>query len=185
MLIHRTYKGQTIEITLKHAELEKAHAICQKMDFELDFVNRYKERYADGTGLCNLPAHNMEEQKELLEQAYSYYQDIQDCNVAFNDTMDAVIDKMEQQMKMGGIALVKQSKNTHIVVIIHDGIISAAYSSNRDVELEIVELDKNYADTEQCNAVYEVYTRDTSLTPCEYSLTVPGYGESIDLEVQE
>ena len=75
--------------------------------------------------------------------------------------------------------------NVRIAIVIEDGIISAAYSSMKNVALEIVELDKNYADAEQRDAAYELYSKDVLLKPCDYSLIVPGYCESMELEVDD
>lgn len=72
-----------------------------------------------------------------------------------------------------------------VAVIIENGIISAAYSSTENVKLEIVELDKEYASIEERDAAYESYSKDTSLSPCEYELTLPGYYESLGLEEEK
>lgn len=70
-------------------------------------------------------------------------------------------------------------------VIIEDGILSAAYSSTENINLEIIELDKEYASMEERNAVYESYSKDTALSPCEYKLILPGYYESLGLEEEK
>ncbi len=36
--------------------------------------------------------------KQLLNTAYTIYQKIQDCNVAYNDTLDCVIDRIEEMI---------------------------------------------------------------------------------------
>lgn len=185
MLIYRVKKNKLIPIPLKRSEVSKAHEICLRDNFKQDFVNRYRERCMDRIGLCNLPTDHIEEQQDIFEQAYTCYQDILDCNVAYNDTLDTVIDIIEKRMKNGEITLIPQDGKSRIAIVIEDGIISAAYSSLKDIDLEIVELDKNYATSEQRNAVYDSYCKDPSLSPCEYCIQVPGYVETIELEVED
>ena len=36
---------------------------------------------------------------KLLNTAYTIYQKIQDCNVAYNDTLDCVIDRVEEMIE--------------------------------------------------------------------------------------
>lgn len=107
MIIYRMYKGKPIEIPLRPAEITKACEICRREDFALDFTNRCQERYSDEIGLCNLPADYLLEQPEILKKAYACYQKMQNCNVAFNDTLDAVIDELESQMQRGDLALMQ------------------------------------------------------------------------------
>lgn len=94
MIIYRMNNGNPMKIMLKRAEMQKAHKICQQNEFETDFADRYRSRFIDGIGLCNLPPENLLEQPDILKKAYAYYQEMQDCNVAYNDTMAAVINKV-------------------------------------------------------------------------------------------
>lgn len=55
MIIYRMNNGNPMKIMLKRAEMQKAHKICQQNEFETDFADRYRSRFIDGIGLCNLP----------------------------------------------------------------------------------------------------------------------------------
>lgn len=164
-------------------ELRKAHEFCLKTDFQEDFINRCQERRDENIGLCNLPLGTLSEQQGILDVAFSSYQHMKDCNVAFNDTLDAVIDKVEKLVANG--KHFPASDGTKVVIIIEEGIVSAAYSSQEHMSLEIVELDKDYADTELRDSTYDTYRQDSRLSPCEYRLIVPGYECDEGMEVEE
>ncbi len=66
--------------------------------WEADFINRCSDRLHSGIGRCNLPYETLSEDRELLNTAYTIYQKIQDCNVAYNDTLDCVIDRIEEMI---------------------------------------------------------------------------------------
>lgn len=61
-------------------------------------INRCSDRLHSGIGRCNLPYETLSEDRELLNTAYTIYQKIQDCNVAYNDTLDCVIDRIEEMI---------------------------------------------------------------------------------------
>lgn len=67
--------------------------------WEADFINRCSDRLYSGIGRCNLPYETLSEDRELLNTAYTIYQKIQDCNVAYNDTLDCVIDRVEEMIE--------------------------------------------------------------------------------------
>lgn len=185
MLIYRERNNTLLPVSLTKSEMERAHDLYLKDSFEQDFVNRYRERCADETGLCNLPKDSLWEQQSILEQAYICYQDIQDCNVAYNDTLEAVIEEMERRMIDGKLTLIPQETPVRVAVVIEDGVVSATYSSSPNLVLEITEIDKNYACCEQRDSVYESYARDASLVPCTHLHRIPGYEESAELEVNK
>lgn len=66
--------------------------------WEADFINRCSDRLYNQIGRCNLPYETLSEDRELLNTAYTIYQKIQDCNVAYNDTLDCVIDRIEEMI---------------------------------------------------------------------------------------
>ena len=72
-----------------------------------------------------------------------------------------------------------------MAIVIEDGIISAAFSSDPNIRIEITELDKNYADSEQRDTSYKELQNDPKLKSCDYVLSVPGYEKSMGLEVEE
>ena len=67
--------------------------------WEADFINRCSDRLHSDIGRCNLPYETLSEDRELLNTAYTIYQKIQDCNVAYNDTLDCVIDRVEEMIE--------------------------------------------------------------------------------------
>lgn len=42
---------------------------------------------------------------ELLEAAFKLYQELQDCNCTFNDTLNTIFDKIELMVQQNAIAL--------------------------------------------------------------------------------
>lgn len=67
--------------------------------WKADFINRCSDRLHSDIGRCNLPYETLSEDRELLNTAYTIYQKIQDCNVAYNDTLDCVIDRVEEMIE--------------------------------------------------------------------------------------
>lgn len=76
-------------------EIAQAHELMKRQEFAEDFVERYLERCDQEIGLCNLPVDTLENETELLSAAYELYQNMQDCNCAFNDTLNSVFEKVE------------------------------------------------------------------------------------------
>lgn len=164
-------------------ELRRAHELCLRTDFQEDFIRRCRERLDESIGRCNLPLDSLPEQDGILETAFSCYQHMRDCNVAYNDTLDAVIDQIEGLMANGEPFLT--GNEPKMVIIIEEGIVSAAYSSLKQVSLEIVELDKDYACAKLRDSIYETFRKDNGLSPCEYRMIVPGYEDTERQEVKE
>ena len=73
--------------------MEQAFEIMKYQAFADDFVERYIDRCDQEIGLCNLPA------------AYKLYQELQDCNCTFNDTLNTIFDKVELMVQQNAIAL--------------------------------------------------------------------------------
>lgn len=78
-------------------EIEKIYRIQYKIYWEEDLIDRCNDRRTEGQGLCNLP-DTLEDEKDLLNTAYDLYCKIKDSNIAYNDTLDAVIDEMERRI---------------------------------------------------------------------------------------
>ena len=74
--------------------LAKAHEIFKQHCFENDFVNRCIDRYTDEIGQRNLPYATLSDETALLVKAYEIYCKNEDCNVAYNDTLDLVVDEI-------------------------------------------------------------------------------------------
>lgn len=84
---------------LPDQEMEKIYRIRQRFYWETDFISRCRERRLEETGLCNLPYETLPDEKKLLDLAYELYNDMEDSNIAYNVTLDLVIDEIEQRVK--------------------------------------------------------------------------------------
>lgn len=182
MMIHRIENEKRTVIPLKYSEMVQAHELCARAEFEQDFLERYRERCEENTGLCNLPEEGLADETHILYKAYQYYEDMLDCNTAYNVTMDLVIDAVEHQMQLGNLTLLKEDKPPRVAIIIDDGIISAVYASAPDIQVEITEIDKNYASSDMRDSVYEEHAKDSGIQPLkQYSLLVPGYEQNMEV----
>lgn len=180
MKLENTETHMSLSFTLFYDQIRKAHAIYQRYCFSCDFINRCSDRRQEEIGLCNLPYETLPDEAELLDTAYRIYGEKEDCNIAYNDTLDAVIEEIEQQIADGRL-----QEGPRVAIVIEDGIISAAFSSDPNIRIEITELDKNYADSEQRDTSYKELQNDPKLKSCDYVLSVPGYEKSMGLEVEE
>jgi len=255
------YKDMTV--CLSQQEIDRIYYRQQRIYWEADFINRCLERREAETGLCNLNYKTLPDDTFLLDTAYEIYQKKEDCNISYNDILDAVIDEIESGISKGMyqkdaghpdpekiilimdekelIRVFCQSPEAHVLiaeidrfaasqesldaileqtaaipgfypaslseaaspsditeamqdakkptprvsVVIEDGIISAVFSSDPNIQIEITELDKDYATSEQRDAVYMELQNDPELISCDHVLSVPGYGESTGLEEDE
>lgn len=185
MKLENTKMPMNLSSTLLYKQIREAHAIYQKHCFSCDFINRCSDRRQEEIGLCNLPYETLPDETLLLDTAYRIYGEKEDCNVAYNDTLDAVIEEIEQQIADGRLMLPSAQTVPRVAIVIEDGIISAAFSSDPNIQIEITELDKNYADSEQRDAAYTELHHDPELKSCDFTLSIPGYEESMRLEVEE
>lgn len=88
--------------TIEHLSDQQTEAIYrrkQRLYWETDFVNRCIDRRLEETGLCNLPYETLPDEQILLAHAYEIYAKLEDCNTAYNVTLDLVIDEIEQMIK--------------------------------------------------------------------------------------
>lgn len=255
--------NQDMTVCLSQQEIDRIYYRQQRIYWEADFINRCLERRTEETGLCNLNYETLPNDTALLDTAYEMYQKKEDCNIAYNNTLDAVIDEIESGISKGMyqktaghpnperiillmdekevIRVLCQSPEAHVLiaeidrfatsqetldailaqaasfpgfypaslseaaspsditeaiqdskkpaprvsVVIEGGIISAVFSSDPNIQVEITELDENYATSEQRNAVYIELQNDPELISCDYILSIPGYGESMGLEEDE
>lgn len=86
---------------LTQQEIDEVYRAQQRIYWEADFVNRCIDRLLAGEGLCNLPYSSLADEKEILDEAYQLYNKKEDCNVAYTDTLDAVIDEIERWISNG------------------------------------------------------------------------------------
>ena len=62
------------------------------------------ERLEERIGLCNLPYETLRDDPSLLHEAYLQFLRLEDCNVAYNDTLEQVIDAIEQWLASGTLS---------------------------------------------------------------------------------
>ena len=141
----KTYIKPKTTIHLSDQEMEDIYRIQQRLYWETDFINRCEDRKQEGTGLCNLPYKTLPEEKKLLALAYELYNDMEDSNTAYNVTLDLVIDEIEHWIRDNQIGVTAESgENPRVVIIIEDGIISTVLASSPGIQIDIIELDRNY-----------------------------------------
>ena len=168
---------------LPDQEMEKIYRIRQRFYWETDFISRCRERKLEGTGLCNLPYQTLTEEKKLLDLAYELYNDMEDSNTAYNVTLDLVIDEIEHWIRDNQIGVTAESgENPRVVIIIEDGIISTVLASSPGIQIDIIELDRNYADSELRSSTYDAALKEPGLQNCSYSLHVPDYEQEMEVD---
>jgi alkanesulfonate monooxygenase SsuD/methylene tetrahydromethanopterin reductase-like flavin-dependent oxidoreductase (luciferase family) len=86
---------------------------CEKVSFILTYdqleaayniYRRSMERLEERIGLCNLPYETLRDDPSLLHEAYLQFLRLEDCNVAYNDTLEQVIDAIEQWLASGTLS---------------------------------------------------------------------------------
>ena len=87
---------EKVSFILTYDQLEAAYNIYQEQFISCDFIRRSLERLEEGIGLCNLPYETLHDDPNLLHEAYLQFLRLEDCNVAYNDTLDQVIDAMRE-----------------------------------------------------------------------------------------
>ena len=168
---------------LSDQEMEKIYRIRQCLYWEMDFISRCRERKKEGIGLCNLPYQTLSEEKKLLDLAYELYNDMEDSNTAYNVTLDLVIDEIEHWIRDNQIGVTAESgENPRVVIIIEDGIISTVLASSPGIQIDIIELDRNYVDSELRSSTYDAILKEPDLQNCSYSLHVPGYAQETEVD---
>ena len=166
--------------------MEDVYRIQQRLYWEIDFIILCRERKKEGIGLCNLPYQTLSEEKKLLDLAYELYNDMEDSNTAYNVTLDLVIDAIEHRIQdIQIVTATEPNENPRAVIIIEDGIVSTVLASNQDIQIDIIELDRNYADSELRSSTYDAALKEPGLQNCNYSLHVPGYEQEMKTEVDE
>lgn len=171
---------------LSDKEMEKIYRIRQRFYWEIDFINRCNDRKWTEIGLCNLPYRKLPDEKKLLDLAYELYNDMEDSNTAYNVTLDLVIDEIEHRIQDNRIiTAVDPGGNPRVVIVIEDGIVSTVLASDPDIQIDIIELDRNYADSGLRSSTYDAALKEPGLQNCSYSLHVPGYEQEMETEVDE
>lgn len=82
--------------SLTQAEIENIYRMQKRAYWEMDFVDRCIDRSLEGVGLCNLPYETLADEQMILDTAYELYCKMADCNIAYNDTLNAIAYEIEQ-----------------------------------------------------------------------------------------
>lgn len=179
----KTHIEPKTTVHLSDQEMETIYRIRQCLYWEMDFIGRCRERKKEGIGLCNLPYQTLSEEKKLLDLAYELYNDMEDSNTAYNVTLDLVIAEIERRIKDNQIGATAESgENPRVVIIIEDGIISTVLASSSGIQIDIIELDRNYVDSELRSSTYDAILKEPDLQNCSYSLHVPGYAQETEVD---
>ncbi|WP_285825581.1 hypothetical protein [Schaedlerella arabinosiphila] len=178
-----THMERETTARLSDKEMEKIYRIRQRFYWEMDFISRCNERKCEEIGLCNLPYGKIPDEKKLLDLAYELYNDMEDSNTSYNVTLDLVIDEIEQQIQDNRIVTASEPVgNPRVVIIIENGIVSTVLASDPDIQIDIIELDRNYADSELRSSTYDAALKIPGLQNCSYSLHVPGYEQEMEVD---
>lgn len=92
---------EKVSFILTYDLLEAAYNIYREQFISCDFIRRSLERLEERIGLCNLPYETLRDDLNLLHEAYLQFIRLEDCNVAYNDTLEQVINEIEQRLATG------------------------------------------------------------------------------------
>ena len=95
---------EKVSFILTYDQLEAAYNIYREQFISCDFIRRSMERLEERIGLCNLPYETLRDDPSLLHEAYLQFLRLEDCNVAYNDTLEQVIDAIEQWLASGTLS---------------------------------------------------------------------------------
>ena len=79
---------EKVSFILTYDQFEAAYNIYREQFISCDFIRRTLERLEEGIGLCNLPYETLHDNPNLLHEAYLQFLRLEDCNVAYNDTLE-------------------------------------------------------------------------------------------------
>lgn len=184
MRLEKQQDPMRLSFQLFYNEIRQAHDIYEMHCFTYDFGKRCHERREDGIGLCNLPYDSLYVEKELMNAAYKIYCKKQDSNVSYNDTLDIVVDEIEHMIANGSLFIQPIQTTPKIAIVMEGGVISAAFSSYPNIQIYITQLDKNYATSEQHDAVYKELQETLALRGYTYALSIQNQ-KFINLEDEE
>ena len=92
---------EKVSFILTYDQLEAAYNIYREQFISCDFIRRSLERLEERIGLCNLPYETLRDDPNLLHEAYLQFIRLEDCNVAYNDTLEQVFNEIEQRLATG------------------------------------------------------------------------------------
>ncbi|MBC5745649.1 hypothetical protein FMM74_019305 [Lachnospiraceae bacterium MD308] len=103
--------------------------------------------------------------------------------LTYNVTLDLVIDEIERRIQDNRIVTASEPVgNPRVVIITEDGIVSTVLASDPDIQIDIIELDRNYADSELRSSTYDAALKEPGLQNCSYSLHVPDYEQEMEVD---
>ena len=79
-------------------DFDRIYRMQQRTYWEVDFIDRCVDRRMEGTGLCNIPYETLADESVILDTAYELYCRWKDSNIAYNVTLDIVIDEIEKRI---------------------------------------------------------------------------------------
>ena len=85
---------EKVSFILTYDQLEAAYNIYREQFISCDFIRRSLERLEERIGLCNLPYETLRDDPNLLHESYLQFIRLEDCNVAYNDTLEQVINEI-------------------------------------------------------------------------------------------
>ena len=92
---------EKVSFILTYDQLEAAYNIYREQFISCAFIRRSLERLEERIGLCNLPYETLRDDPNLLHESYLQFIRLEDCNVAYNDTLEQVINEIEQRLATG------------------------------------------------------------------------------------
>lgn len=92
---------EKVSFILTYDQLEATYNIYREQFISCDFIRRSLERLEERIGLCNLPYETLRDDPNLLHESYLQFIRLEDCNVAYNDTLEQVINEIEQRLATG------------------------------------------------------------------------------------
>lgn len=179
MILEKNETPAELAFALTFPQIREAHEIYKKHCFFQDFIGRCEERRQDRTGRCNLPYQTLEQETDILCTAYELYERHEDSNVSYNVMLEGVIDAIEEQIANGELCPYTEPA-PRVVLVIEDGVITGSYTSEPAIRVEVVELSKEYASSEERDAVYAELESDPELSECDCRITVPGYEDETE-----
>lgn len=146
--------NQDMTVCLSQQEIDRIYYRQQRIYWEADFINRCLERRAEETGLCNLNYETLPDDSALLDTAYEMYQKKEDCNIAYNDTLDTVIDEIESGISKG----MYQKTAGHpvpekIILLMDEKEVVRVLCQSPEAHVLIAEIDRFAASQETLDAI--------------------------------
>lgn len=179
MILERNETPEELAFALTFPQIREAHEIYKKHCFFQDFIEHCEERRQERTGRCNLPYQTLEQETDILCTAYELYERHEDSNVSYNVMLEGVIDAIEEQIANGELCPHTEPA-PRMVLVIEDGVITGSYTSEPAVRVEVIELSKEYASSEERDAVYAELESNPELCECGCQIRVPGYEDEAE-----